>query len=470
MMVNKMIKPVLFAGMVLSVIQPAIILAADNNLASISAAGNNTAAAIRPFDGEIINNSLAVSPDEQTAVVSDSRQPWIRVYDLAQGTLRKEIRGFVTPRNIMFINGGLQFVVSDSTLGTLRFYNTEDLALKDEVAVGQGAFGTDVTADGNTMYVNNEAKSTVTVVDLGQHKTTAVIPGFSQPRQGIKVSPDGRYVFVTNFKGDKVSVVDVKTNSIIHEISGFSKIRAISISADGSTMYAANSGRNSIAIVDISQGKIIGEVKVGRDPYGASLSPDGKILFASNKLDNSINIISTSDNSIIGSIKGFLEPRQAISFSKDGNFAYVLNRDLSISRVDVKAGMILDTVSDKDDIYYDVKVNVKGNPIQSEEYPYYKFKADIIYVPVRFVSEALGATVEWNNDFQTIQINYNGKINSVNVGGKTALAGDQQIQLDGPVEKNGERTFVPLSFISKVMGASVKWDNPSRTVNITPVK
>ncbi|WP_442952339.1 stalk domain-containing protein [Paenibacillus sp. UNC217MF] len=50
------------------------------------------------------------------------------------------------------------------------------------------------------------------------------------------------------------------------------------------------------------------------------------------------------------------------------------------------------------------------------------------------------------------------------------MAGDQQIQLDGPVEKNGERTFVPLSFISKVMGASVKWDNPSRTANITPVK
>lgn len=131
------------------------------------------------FDGDITNNSLAVSPDEKTAVVSDSREKSILIYDLAEGTLRKTIGGFVTPRNIVFIGDGSQFVVSDSTLGTLRFYSTGDYLLQDEIVVGPGAFGTAVSPDGKTMYVNNQAHSSVTVVDLDTRKSTDVITGFS---------------------------------------------------------------------------------------------------------------------------------------------------------------------------------------------------------------------------------------------------------------------------------------------------
>lgn len=90
------------------------------------------------FDTHITNNSLAVSPDEQLAIVSDSREHSILVYDLAKGKLRKKIDGFGSPRNIVFIDGGSEFVVSDSTLGTLRFYSIKNFILKDEVVVGPG--------------------------------------------------------------------------------------------------------------------------------------------------------------------------------------------------------------------------------------------------------------------------------------------------------------------------------------------
>ncbi|UVI28496.1 beta-propeller fold lactonase family protein [Paenibacillus spongiae] len=295
------------------------------------------------FDGSIVNNSLAVSPDEQIAVVSDSRVQSIRIYDLAKGVLRKEIGGFVSPRNVVFVDGGSTFVVSDSTLGTLRFYNAKNLTLQDEVVVGPGAFGTAVSPDGRTLYVNNQAHSSVTIVDLEKRKPISVITGFAQPRQGIVVSPDGQSVFVTNFKGDKVSVVDAATKSIVREITGFSMIRGISVTENG-ILYAANSGRDSISVVDISQGKIIDEIKVGREPYGAALSPDGQLLFASSKTDNAIDVIDVSDNRVIDTIGGFLEPRQAIVFNHDGTDAYVLNRDLSISVVDVKSRTIATTI------------------------------------------------------------------------------------------------------------------------------
>lgn len=41
------------------------------------------------FDGAIHNNSLALSPDEGTAVVSYSERPDVVVYDLKTGKVRK---------------------------------------------------------------------------------------------------------------------------------------------------------------------------------------------------------------------------------------------------------------------------------------------------------------------------------------------------------------------------------------------
>lgn len=315
---------------------------------SAGAATNSAPAALKDnksgFDADITNNSLAVSPDEKTAVVSDSREKSVLVYDLAQGELRKKIGGFGTPRNIVFVNDGSEFVVSDSSLGTLRFYSSADYTLQDEVVVGPGAFGTAVSPNGKTLYVNNQAHSTVTVVDLEERKPTDVITGFSRPRQGIKVSQDGKHVFVTNFEGDKVSVFDADSRKILRELAGFSKIRGISVAADGNTLYAANSGRNSISVVGLGKGAATKEIKVGREPYGAALSPGGKLLFASNKADNTIDVIDVTENAVVKKIEGFKEPRQAIVFSRDQDRAYVLNRDLSIARVNVADLSITDTV------------------------------------------------------------------------------------------------------------------------------
>ena len=49
------------------------------------------------FDGNIRNNSLAVSPDEATAVVSYSERPDVVVYDLTTGKVRGVLHGYITP-------------------------------------------------------------------------------------------------------------------------------------------------------------------------------------------------------------------------------------------------------------------------------------------------------------------------------------------------------------------------------------
>lgn len=71
------------------------------------------------FDGATHNNSLALSPDEGTAVVSYSERPDVVVYNLKTRKVRAVLNGFVTPRNIVFAPSGEFFYVSDSSLGTV---------------------------------------------------------------------------------------------------------------------------------------------------------------------------------------------------------------------------------------------------------------------------------------------------------------------------------------------------------------
>jgi YVTN family beta-propeller protein len=288
------------------------------------------------FDGAIHNNSLALSPDERPDVV---------VYNLTTGKVRAVLNGFVTPRNIVFAPSGEFFYVSDSSLGTVAKIATSSLKTVSTLPAGPGAFGTVLSKDGATMYVNNQAASTVTRFDLASGEPRAVITGFAQPRQGVRLSPDGSALYVTNFMGDKITIVNTATNKIDGEITGFNKLRAISVTGDGKTLFAANSGSNTIAVVDLDKRAIESTIAVGKDPYGAALTPDGKRVYAGNLGDNSLSVIDVASKSVIATITGFKEPRQAIVFTRDGKTAYVLNEDLGLANVDLASNRVEATLA-----------------------------------------------------------------------------------------------------------------------------
>ncbi len=306
---------------------------------------NSLVRAEAPFDADIKNNSLAVSPDEHLAAVSYSDEKRVIVYDLQTGQPIKTLVGYVTPRNIVFAPDGKRFFVSDSSLGTVNVVDAASFETVARYPIGFGVFGTVLTTDGKTLYANDEAASTVTAVNTADGSAKVVIPGFAQPRQGIRLGPDGKEAFVTNFLGDKITVVDLATHQITGEITGFKALRAISISKDGQTLYAGNSGANEVAVVDLAKREIVDRIPVGKDPYGAALTPDGRFVYSGNKADNSLSVIDTVTRKVVGTIMGFQEPRQAIVFTRDGGTAYVLNKDLSIAVVDTTTRQIVKTLT-----------------------------------------------------------------------------------------------------------------------------
>ena len=85
---------------------------------------------------------------------------------------------------------------------------------------------------------------------------------------------------------------------------------------------------------------------------------------------------------------------------------------------------------------------------------------DRTMVPLRFIAEALGAKVDWNSDTQTASVALDGKTLSVTIGEPAA-------GMDVPAMIIQDRTMVPLRFISEALGCDVDWNDAARSVTIS---
>lgn len=88
-------------------------------------------------------------------------------------------------------------------------------------------------------------------------------------------------------------------------------------------------------------------------------------------------------------------------------------------------------------------------------------------VPVRFVSEALGAKVDWDGDNRIVTISQPGKVIKLAIDQIDVTVNDQVITLDVPAKIYFDRTFVPLRFVSEALGCKVDWDPNLYKVYIT---
>lgn len=87
-------------------------------------------------------------------------------------------------------------------------------------------------------------------------------------------------------------------------------------------------------------------------------------------------------------------------------------------------------------------------------------------LPIRFIAEELGATVDWNPETKTVTITLD-EINIVIVIDEAvAMVNDEEITLDSPAFIENDRTYLPLRFVMEELGADVQWDGEARTVTI----
>ncbi|MDR7416130.1 MAG: copper amine oxidase N-terminal domain-containing protein [Armatimonadota bacterium] len=90
-----------------------------------------------------------------------------------------------------------------------------------------------------------------------------------------------------------------------------------------------------------------------------------------------------------------------------------------------------------------------------------------VLVPLREIFERLGAEVGFAEATRTVHVRRGDMTVRLVVGGTVAWVNDRPTPLDVPVSVIRGRVMVPLRFVSEALGAVVEWDGASRTVVIT---
>ncbi|HNX29864.1 MAG TPA: stalk domain-containing protein [Syntrophomonadaceae bacterium] len=107
-----------------------------------------------------------------------------------------------------------------------------------------------------------------------------------------------------------------------------------------------------------------------------------------------------------------------------------------------------------------------GQEVLMDVAPYIDPDASRTMVPIRFVSEALGADVQWQPENNQAKIVLDDQKILLTIGSKTVYVNGTAAETDSPAVIRDSRTFVPLRFISETLGAEVVWNNETRQITI----
>ncbi len=117
----------------------------------------------------------------------------------------------------------------------------------------------------------------------------------------------------------------------------------------------------------------------------------------------------------------------------------------------------------------DIEVFVDDEQVEFPDQAPYIDENNRTMVPVRFVSENLGAEVNWHGDQERVEVKLRGDILNLWIGEKVFFQNDEEMPMDtAPVVTGANRTMVPIRFVSEGLDADVEWHQEQRAVYIYP--
>ena len=113
-----------------------------------------------------------------------------------------------------------------------------------------------------------------------------------------------------------------------------------------------------------------------------------------------------------------------------------------------------------------IMVQVDGKPVVFPDAKPFLDEKQRTLIPIRFVAEALGAKVKWDKEAKMATFHKGDTNIGLRIGESMAIVNNEWKRFDTKAILKQNRTYVPLRFISETLGAQVKWVAETRTVEI----
>ncbi|KNY27627.1 stalk domain-containing protein [Pseudobacteroides cellulosolvens] len=151
-------------------------------------------------------------------------------------------------------------------------------------------------------------------------------------------------------------------------------------------------------------------------------------------------------------------------FSANENGNIINSKEYTVEVIS-KDRIIIDSNNDELTLSNNV-INLNGS-LLAMNFPCPVIKEGRVLVPVRALSEALNFKVLWDGKSKTVSITKNNTKILVKIGEKTIKVGKNNIKTDVAALIAQGSTFLPLRAISEALGAKVNWDSNNKIIEIT---
>jgi hypothetical protein len=369
------------------------------------------------------------------------------------------------------------------------------------------------------LYFGNNIKKNIMVMDsYGNYIKDIPLKMNVKELGSISSCPCGGYILVSDPSSDKVFSID-DTDGNIRHILLVNDPYDVTISKN-KIRYEGVIGNNKSSLFIYSEnGKLLREIsKSKRFDEASSISMDidnyiwindkksGEII----KLDVKGNVISKTRNEDLkygididsdkyGLIYLITKNRSILKFDKSGKFLKKFNIDIKsypLSMCIDPTDSFIWIVCEDNSLYkFDINLNLKlkiNDILKAEKRkviylrigsrilekvgfdtiildapPFIDRNSDRTLVPIRAISEAFDANVIWNDRERKVTIKLNSTVITLIIGNREAKINGKSVFLDCPPMIINGRTFVPLRFVASAFGATVIWLSEEQKIIIS---
>lgn len=112
----------------------------------------------------------------------------------------------------------------------------------------------------------------------------------------------------------------------------------------------------------------------------------------------------------------------------------------------------------------EVSLLLNGKPLKLDAKPV--LRDGVTYVPVRSLLTALGATVHWDDSTKTVTATHNQSTVKVRVNDSTGWTNGKEVHIANPALLINSKIYVSLRWMNESFGAVVKWHAATRTAAV----
>lgn len=110
-------------------------------------------------------------------------------------------------------------------------------------------------------------------------------------------------------------------------------------------------------------------------------------------------------------------------------------------------------------------VTVNNNLVKFDTPAY--IKNGVTLVPLRAIAEELGGEVSWDEETQTVTITKGDTVVKITSNSTTAVVNGETVEISLPATETCGRTYVPLRFLSEALGLNAEWDSENEIIDIS---